>query len=125
MKAILVNIKWYKPFIVLIIFMQLVSCQSWILKKEPIENIINQKPEEVKIINRQQQKIKLSFPYLERDSIKSGRFDDNSNRMIAEGTISVPVQEISQIYVEKSDAHPTMVLLIFIGVITFLIVLWD
>jgi len=124
MKIILVNIKWYKPFIVLIIFMQLFSCQSWILMKEPLENIIDENPEKVKIINRQQQEIKLSFPYLEGDSLKGLVVDYHSKNMFSEDTICMPVDRITKIYVEKSGAHATLMLLVIVGGIAVLLVLW-
>ena len=109
MKTILDNMKWQKPFLVLLISTYLMSCTHWKVLKEPYrEQIEKDKPNVIKVESVYGRKIILKNPNIVGDSLLAiYERNDPMTFQIKSDTIYVSMDEIRQI--KKETVNPIVV----------------
>jgi hypothetical protein len=130
MNTIFGNIKWQKPFLVLLISTYLMSCTHWKVLREPYsEQLKKEKPEIIEVESIYGRKIIMKHPHIVGDSL-FGIYERNDPVGFGQlsDTIAVGVNEIVTIREEKKFHESRTGSLIvgtslFIGIVIIAVVL--
>jgi hypothetical protein len=108
---------WFQPFIVLLIFTQLMSCTPWKLLKEPVkEQLIQKEPTEVKIKLKSGKSYVLEEPIFHGDSLTGIKWKND--------TLAFALNDIQETSVRELHPEGTVLLvLILVGVPVFLVLM--
>ena len=103
MKFSSTNLKWFNPFIILLIIAHVYSCSSWKIINQPVEeNIEQEKPKIIEVETIYGKKINLKNPLIAGDSLFGIYVGNNlSNYQSKNDSIYIPLKDIMQIKQEK------------------------
>lgn len=121
MKFSSTNLKWFKPFIILLIIVHLYSCLSWHVLKEPyIEQINDQKPKLVKSELYNGEGVRIYNSSIKEDRM-SGIILEKKDKetflpaLCQDGTSSVSQCDFNLIKEKKINGDNTIVFIFFVG----------
>lgn len=103
-------LKWFKPFIILLISAHLYSCSSWYVLKEPYAKQINdKKPKLVKVELYDGERMEICNPSIEGDTLTGIILVKKEKRTSLESyyqedTLTIALHNFNQIKMKKIDS---------------------
>jgi len=103
---------WLNPFIILLISSHLFGCYSWKQTHKPIEEVVAEKPESIRVEKTDSSLVELYNTFIVNDSLKGYLFSGSSPTSESVKYFSkISINEIQNIYIRGLNPFTTALLI--------------